>query len=333
MKKWNLLFAMGWLSISSLGLYAQNTGKTSIARKTVLFEMGTSIGCGNCTSVAQAMDSLVVNGKNASVIKYQMNDLFENTDSDDRIAYYGITANPTLYIDGKERIVTGGYQVNLYPEFLEKYETYIQQESYMDMSMEITHQTDRDFHIIVAVKQLEQIFDTKLNLRLAMIESHIEHEWFYLDEVNFVCREMIPSAKGYELDFTKDSTLYFDIDFTMDTAYNINNSSIVGFVQHDGSQEILQAVKASFPEITAINEFSEDMGIQLYPNPVSDELKITSEKKITGVKIINSLGASVMHLKTNNVTATNLWIGNLPKGVYYVMVIVQQKKTVLKFIK
>lgn len=320
------------LMLSTLTVYSQ--GKRSVARETVLFEIGTGVGCANCTSVTEAMDSLVLNGKDVSVIKYHWADKFESEDGFNRKEFYEITANPTTVIDGKERVLGGGYQMNLYPDYLEYYEKYIDEAATMDIQMEVVQVSGRNYKLTIDVVELESIYDTKLNLRIALIESHIPHDWFYLNEVNFVCRDMIKNDLGFRLDFSKDSINTFDLNYEVDTAFNIANCEIVAFVQHDGNLEIMQAVKAELPyqEVSVIEGLALN-NIEVYPNPVTDKLFIKGIKEADRIEIRNILG-QLIYERTNIFDLKyGIHTSSLIKGTYAVIIYKDKQSRALKFFK
>src|SRR5690625_1183143 len=82
-------------------------------------------------------------------------------------------------------------------------------------------------------------------------------------------------------------------------------------------------------EPIAIQELDE-VNIKLYPNPVSNTLNIhfTEDIKIQSLQIYNIIGQKVMEIKELN--ATNIDIGHLKSGIYYVEIIDHQANNTVK---
>jgi len=55
--------------------------------------------------------------------------------------------------------------------------------------------------------------------------------------------------------------------------------------------------------------------LSVYPNPVSDQLVIKSDKQILNVRLINSNGSELMHI-TPNTSIAQLNVSQMPKGMY-----------------
>ncbi|MBI9065963.1 MAG: Omp28-related outer membrane protein [Salinivirgaceae bacterium] len=309
--------------------------KTTTARETVLFEIGTNVGCSSCTSVADAMDSLVHNGKNVSVIKYHFTDQFETVDGKSRVDYYDITATPVVMIDGKERINGGAYQVDLYPEYLAKYEDYIAQESTMEIEMELTEVAENSYTVEVTVTELEQIYDTKKKLRLVLTESNINYDGFYNDTASFVCRDMLKDANGFKLDFSDGKPQKITIDFNVDTSYHIENCNLIAFVQHDGTQEVLQAVIAELPytQVGIHDQSFSNSNINLYPNPVSNKLFIKGINTADRIEIRNISGQLIYKGSEMALFINGFNTRNFANGLYMLTVYSGFEINVIKFVK
>jgi len=79
---------------------------------------------------------------------------------------------------------------------------------------------------------------------------------------------------------------------------------------------------------TGISNVSSNMGIALYPNPVTETLTVSATDKITGVVITNILGVMVSSYKCD-ATAVQVNVAGLPAGIYFVKV----NGSVMKFVK
>lgn len=65
-----------------------------------------------------------------------------------------------------------------------------------------------------------------------------------MEELNFVCRDMIPDQNGTALNFDIDTTHSVALDFTIPAEYAADNLEVVVFLQDNNTQEILQGVFA-----------------------------------------------------------------------------------------
>ena len=107
----------------------------------------------------------------------------------------------------------------------------------------------------------------------------------------------------------------------------------------DDLHETTQDVTVLVSEGTGIkNISSNDEGVEIYPNPVSDELNVqllncTDEFSI--LTISNSLGQVVMGKKTmsDQSGAISICTESLPVGIYFLKIQVNEKSVVEKFIK
>jgi hypothetical protein len=84
--------------------------------------------------------------------------------------------------------------------------------------------------------------------------------------------------------------------------------------------------------VTAGTNDSEMSKMKLYPNPVSDQLNITSNDKIQEVKIFNVSGQLVASLKANATSAT-MNVSNLKAGVFMVQIQTEKGIQTSKLIK
>lgn len=81
----------------------------------------------------------------------------------------------------------------------------------------------------------------------------------------------------------------------------------------------------------SIDENTINNNITIYPNPVKDQLKITTEnEKINSIKIMDVAGKMIKEF-TQNITIIN--VANLPKGLYLVQIQTEKGIGVKRFIK
>ena len=74
------------------------------------------------------------------------------------------------------------------------------------------------------------------------------------------------------------------------------------------------------PEVTSVDNYESNSGLQLYPNPAINELNIMSDKTIESVSIISITGARVLTVKTVQSANFVLPLDGISAGVYFVEV-------------
>ncbi len=84
---------------------------------------------------------------------------------------------------------------------------------------------------------------------------------------------------------------------------------------------------------TGIKSYSQSSNMFVSPNPVTNELMISSASHIGKIQIIDALGKTVMTEDANYSNQTKIQVGDLSKGVYFVQVSDGTNVTTRKFIK
>ncbi len=75
--------------------------------------------------------------------------------------------------------------------------------------------------------------------------------------------------------------------------------------------------------------------IKLYPNPTQNDVKVdlgNSYKNVTSISIINNLGKEVLSTSTIDQSIVNLSTESLPSGIYFVNILKNNQKIVLKLV-
>jgi thiol-disulfide isomerase/thioredoxin len=233
-----------------------------VARKTVLFEIGTGTWCTYCPGAARGVDQLVEEGKNVSVIEYHYDDDYQVDDGIDRIGYYGFDGFPTAVVNGTTSIVGGSVAGTMYDSYLSAYTNAVDVPAVIDMDMAIQMTSETAGKIIIDATETFKYFESGLKLRFAVTESHIATSWLGMTEVNFVCRDMLVGSAGLDVDFSTQDTQSFEVNFELASPIVLENVNIVAFIQHDETKAIAQAVNMDIPnsigDITTLT-FNVDM--------------------------------------------------------------------------
>jgi hypothetical protein len=82
-----------------------------------------------------------------------------------------------------------------------------------------------------------------------------------------------------------------------------------------------------------LSELESKNTIQIYPNPVNNELTITSSNEIEKVVIADLSGKQVNKYSVNSIYSTKIDVSKLRTGIYFAFIYSTGKSTVHKFIK
>ncbi|MEE9461511.1 MAG: plastocyanin/azurin family copper-binding protein [Bacteroidales bacterium] len=74
------------------------------------------------------------------------------------------------------------------------------------------------------------------------------------------------------------------------------------------------------PAVTSVDDFNINSGLQLYPNPVINELNIISDEIIESVSIISMTGARILTIKDVQATDYVISLDGVSAGIYFVEV-------------
>lgn len=313
MKKSLLTFIISIILSSSV--MAQN-----VAKECVLFEVFTGVNCPWCPGAASAIGRMLDEGKSVAAVAYHTNAFsipkFYTDETNARAYYYYISGYPTVKVDG---VLSPGMSGNggneqhaqaAYNQGMNAYNQRINVTSPYTIDMSLSYKEGSYCTVDIDVAKVGTCNASDVRLFVVLTESHIQHGWQGMSEVNFVTRDMIPNQNGTQL--TSD-TGSFSFDVNM-AGFPRENCELVAWVQsYTGNKEVYQAVKLSFADLEA----QHDMGITLMEEtPVglcSDEIqprltiKNFGNENLTSV-LFNITGDNGMELGTYQ------WDGNLAKG-------------------
>lgn len=286
-----------------------------IERKKVLLEIGTGTWCVYCPSAAIGADEMVNNGHDVSVIEYHLDDNYENSTSLERLAFYDISGFPTSELDGIYEIGGGYPGISRYLSFLNIYNIRKPVPSVHEMDMVIEQVSENNFQATVTIEQTNGYFASDLYLHTALTESHIPCNWQGgLHEVNFVCRNMFPSASGTPLDFSSSNVATITIDFSV-TGYVLENLDFVAFIQHNPTKEVVQSISSKIL-LTGLKE-DQKLALTAYPNPADDYINLqwNSQKPIS-FTITDVMGKTLVPMTPVVSETTRINVSDWNAGVY-----------------
>jgi hypothetical protein len=250
----------------------------TLPRDMVLLEIFTGVTCGYCPGAALGADDLIENGKHVAISEYHSyspsHDPFSNADALRRNSYYSIASAPTSIFDGVLRYSGGSTFNSIYETYLPMYEDRIQVNSPVKIDFEANYY-GKDMSVKVTVTKNVPINDDNLVLHLLLNESHIEYDWSFLTEVNFVERVMIPNGYGTNIDLVNNTTVTNEFNFEINDEWNIDNMEIIAFIQSNNNKEVLNTHKEPLVSVGINENMSKyPVDLKLYPNPVKSQLSI-----------------------------------------------------------
>ncbi len=292
-------------------------------REMVLLEIGTGTWCVYCPGSAMGADDLVENGHNVAVIEYHDGDDYETVQSAYRATnYYGINSFPTAQFDGVITQVGGNANQSIYLTYLPLYEERADNISLFELDINVEMDGETDIDIDVLVDNIYPYPGDNIVLHVVCTESHIPENWFVMNEINFVCREMLPDQYGTAMDFSSQTTYTgsFDLDIS---AYEKDNCEIVVFLQNNDTKEVLQAAKFDLEDIVGVSEHALRQSISIYPNPAKEMLHISCDNGISSVRIMNQVGQLIL-IRQTDATGFTINVSNLETGLYFVEIATEE---------
>lgn len=222
-----------------------------VPRQQVVLEIGTGVWCQFCPGASMGAQDLLDNGHRVAVIKYHTGDIYANSFSAARISYYGISSFPTAKFDGILTVAGGSQTNSLYSTYLPRYNQRMAAPSSFTVAIYGQPTGGLNYNTQILVRKVASYTGTNLRLHLVVTETNIPHVWFNQTHVKDVCRLMAPNQLGTALSFTENDFQVVNLNFTLNSAWVVNNLWLVAFVQDNGTKEILQADKV---KLTALGQ-------------------------------------------------------------------------------
>lgn len=219
------------------------------ARRVVLIEEVTNAGCGCARGLDPGLDSLLAWHGHESVVCIRYNGwwpwpydqlyLDNPAEIEARVNYYGITAMPSVVIDGE--VLPRICDAIPVPAICEE-------RIGVPSPLKVVAVDSRDadsFYVNVTVIAEEDPQADSLALRVAVVEDSIYYEApNTLNYHDHTFRTMLPDTDGTVFSITPGETLYFDLSVGLDPAWDAGRISAVVLVQNDGDLSVVQAASS-----------------------------------------------------------------------------------------
>jgi len=300
------LFTLISISLITLMSVAQQ-----VPRNLVVVEIGTGTWCQYCPGAAMGADDLIANGYDVAIIENHNGDDYDNTYSNARNSYYGVPGFPTAYFDGLNAVVGGSHTESMFPQYSVKVNQRMAVQSSFTIALEGTHTCLTDFTAHITLEKVAANSNTNLRLHTVLTESHIPELWQGMDEVNYVCRLMIPNQNGTAVSFTGGDTQEFDISFALDPTYIFEECEVIVFLQDQSTKEIFQATKLPLSGFMPEYEFDATVK-QLFDLPkTSCTGSFVPEVNIRNIGGAAMTSVDITYQVNNSTPQTYAWAGSL----------------------
>jgi len=99
--------------------------------------------------------------------------------------------------------------------------------------------TSRNGTITAKFNILEEMQDADLHVRYAITESHKYYEWYWLDSLQFIMRDMLPDDEGVSFKVPAGNVYVDSQSFYIDPTWVDYHCELVVFVQEDRFKKVL----------------------------------------------------------------------------------------------
>ncbi len=288
-----------------------------------LFEHFTSSTCAPCASYTPTVDALLTaNPDKYSLIRYQVSwpspgDPYTTQQAADRVTYYGVSGVPSVYRNGE-------YNMDVTQDV---FDAYAAVKTIVSLNVEATYEGD-EVSVVVNVGAIADL-DAGKKLHVVIVENKTTGNTGNNGETEFfnVMMQMLPSSSGTTLDsIAADGSVEITLSYDMSTTFveEMNDLTVVVFVQDDAAKEILQSEMVSIL-IDDIDE-SATASFNVYPNPFNNTLTIDNLDNASQIIVSNVLGQTVMTVNVNSNTM-DINTADLNKGVYLITIIDNNNNT------
>jgi hypothetical protein len=319
-----------------------------------LLEGFTSSTCAPCASFYNQFDPILNNNNpngtsNPGIanVKYQMNwpspgnDPSYNPDGVTRRTYYGVSGIPNNFYDGNNAVANNQAEIDFYKN------------KQTPMAMTCTYSSDASGAVSVTVNVTPYVnIPSGARLHIAVLEKEYDYaaSTTSQDVFKHVMRKMLPNGNGTTISNLVDGTPQtFTQSYTFNTVapgstpaqgsydlwVGINNLEVVAFVQNNATREVYQSVVGT--KVASINNLNAAFNVNLYPNPVANNLTIALDVKkaeMARIDIVNMLGQTVQSLDYGQVNGSQMITmdaSNLTNGLYFARVTIGDQVETIKF--
>jgi len=251
--------------------------------------------------------------------------LFNPTDVQARINYYGVPAVPEIEVDGKE------FAMASYDGLRAKFDERLAVSSPIRISnFSQTPYLDSVFVSFDLVAE-EEVTGTDLRLILAVTEWRNRCP-YPIGAHDHIFRDFVPDPAGYSFVMADGDSLHFEWAYFVDPEYKLDRIVTNIFIQKYANKAIHQAFQEYLPDYSGVDVAERDLPIAVdpnYPNPFSTTTSITyhmNRSENVRLSVYTPTGRLVTHIVDGNVgpgSHSVTWDGRdrfgneMASGVFY----------------
>lgn len=312
-------------------------------RNFVTFEIFTSVNCVYCPTAADAIDQIVADGNDAVVMEYHGNGLgpdpFATTITDYREALYNPLYDPDLDGFGYPTTISNGVAgiegaLSTVADMKEYYQYYYDEQKSIPAVYTIETAVQQlstepySFNLDIDVEETFPYFTDETRLFVALTETNIAYSWQTESQCNFVTRANFPDQTGTLMDFSSVSTYSTSMTIPVDASYNVDNCSVIVFLQNMVTGHIQQVSKQDLYSVSDV-ETNKTFATVIFPNPANEVLNIVADQNINNIEVLNLSGQIISNINPDNEHVL-LNVSDYAAGIYFVKVYTDNEVTTHK---
>lgn len=211
-------------------------------QRTVLCEEFTGTWCPYCPGAAMGLHDLkTYHGDSVTIIAYHYSDPFATTESVQRTNYYNVSGFPTVWFDGVLNYVGGSSSQSMYPYYKQRFD----QRKVIDQPITFTcsgeyYPATRQGTLNIVLKNVGSS-TLSAYLRIAMVILDTPYAWQNQTHLEWVMRDMLPTATGTQYTLNPGDSVVHSENFTLFAYDNEHEIAFVAFFQNDNSKEVYGA--------------------------------------------------------------------------------------------
>lgn len=293
------------------------------SQRLVLIEEATNASCGPCAAQNPAFDALLQNNTDKVVaIKYHWDfpgyDPMHNhnvSENNARVSYYGINGVPHALIDGSS--ITGGSYTGAPANCTQAKidDAYEIPSPFEIMIYQELDENSENIHVSMMIKATENV-DAGMKAHMVVIEKliHFNSSPGSNGETDFhdVMKKMLPNQSGTGLPaFNAGEYKILQYSWELANVYDNDELGVVGFVQNNINQDVLQAGRSSNELFDPL--YSSDVELMGVYNVSQNYCVGNIEPHVTirnnGADVLTS--AEITYIVNDESPVTFQWSGNL----------------------
>ena len=165
--------------------------------------------------------------------------------------------------------------------------------------------------VTVHVEKANDAAVEAVKLFVILTESSIPYDWFSLDEVNYVAREIAPDSDGDLLDFESGNITNKTYSLETENTWNADNMHVITFIQSAQTFQIHQADAFAMQELGLDTKQNETF--RIFPNPADEFLTIKTDRQIENLRVYDLPGNLVFSERD---ISKSINVHHLAPGIY-----------------